>query len=168
MKTKKADFPGDPSGTSFLPMVKNLPSKVGGLGSIPGQGTKMTHAVWCSQLKKKEGSGCLRVSGLGGKLQAPLFPLQTRSPGFSPVFFHESVASVRWRFCSSCRQRPSWEEAAFSWPTGCRLLTGTRYAPNMPLSSAGARKMSQLHWPRTSESWVFPVNLEGTAWAFAM
>ena len=65
-------------------------------------------------------------------------------------------------------QTASWEEAAFSWPTGCWLLTGTRYGPNMPLSSAGARKMSQLHWPWTSESWVFPVNLEGTAWAFAM
>ena len=40
-------------------------STTGGLGSIPGQGTKILHATWCNQKikKKAEGSG-LYVSGL--------------------------------------------------------------------------------------------------------
>ena len=37
------DFPGGP-------VVKTLPSKAGGVGSIPGQGTKIPHA---SQPKKQ-------------------------------------------------------------------------------------------------------------------
>ena len=37
-----SDFPGGP-------VVKILPSNVGGTGSIPGQGTKIPHAARCSQ-----------------------------------------------------------------------------------------------------------------------
>ena len=33
------DFPGGP-------VVKTLPSTTGGAGSIPGQGTKIPHALW--------------------------------------------------------------------------------------------------------------------------
>lgn len=40
------DFPGDP-------MVKILPSNVGDVGSIPGPRTKIPHALWHSQKKKK-------------------------------------------------------------------------------------------------------------------
>ena len=35
------------------PVVKNLPSKVGDVGLIPGQETKIPHPPWCGQLKKK-------------------------------------------------------------------------------------------------------------------
>ena len=31
-----------------------LASTAGGMGSIPGQGTKILHAVWCSQNKTKQ------------------------------------------------------------------------------------------------------------------
>ena len=41
------DFPGDP-------MVKILPSNVGDVGSIPGPRTKIPHALWHSQKKKKK------------------------------------------------------------------------------------------------------------------
>ena len=37
-KTKTGDFPGGP-------VVKNPPSNAGDTGSIPGQGTKIPHAV---------------------------------------------------------------------------------------------------------------------------
>ena len=36
--TRSQDFPGSP-------VVKNPPSNVGDVGSIPGQGTKITHAA---------------------------------------------------------------------------------------------------------------------------
>ena len=36
------DFPGGP-------VVKTLPSNAGGVGAIPGQGTKIPHAVECSK-----------------------------------------------------------------------------------------------------------------------
>ena len=42
-KTTKKDFPDGPG-------VKTLPSNAGGVGLIPGQGTKITHA----KKKKKE------------------------------------------------------------------------------------------------------------------
>ena len=36
-------------------MVKTLPSNAGGVGSIPGRGTKIPHAAGCGQkLKKKK------------------------------------------------------------------------------------------------------------------
>ena len=38
LKIKKRDFPGGP-------VVKNLPSNVGDAGSIPGRGTKISHAT---------------------------------------------------------------------------------------------------------------------------
>ena len=45
---KAQDFPGSP-------MVKTLPSTPGGMGSIPGQGTKVPSAMGCGQkLKKKK------------------------------------------------------------------------------------------------------------------
>ena len=37
-KAKLGDFPGSP-------VVKNLPSNAGDVGSIPGQGTKIPHAA---------------------------------------------------------------------------------------------------------------------------
>ena len=40
------DFPGSP-------VVKTLPSNAGGVGSIPGQGTKIPHAMGCGQKLKK-------------------------------------------------------------------------------------------------------------------
>ena len=33
------------------PVVKTLPSTAGDVGLIPGQGTKSSHATWCSQEK---------------------------------------------------------------------------------------------------------------------
>ena len=33
------------------PVVKTLPSTAGDVGLIPGQGTKSSHAMWCSQEK---------------------------------------------------------------------------------------------------------------------
>ena len=47
--TKNAswDFPGDP-------VVKLCASNAGGVDLTPGQGTKIPHAVQCSQKKKKE------------------------------------------------------------------------------------------------------------------
>ena len=41
LKKKKKDFPGSP-------VVKNLPSSAGDVGSIPGQGTKIPQAVGSS------------------------------------------------------------------------------------------------------------------------
>ena len=38
LKLNKGDFPGGS-------VVKNLPSTAGGVGSIPGQGTKIPHAA---------------------------------------------------------------------------------------------------------------------------
>ena len=38
IKSNMQDFPGGP-------VVKNCPSSAGDVGSIPGQGTKMPHAV---------------------------------------------------------------------------------------------------------------------------
>ena len=40
------DFPGSA-------MVKTLPSKAGGAGLIPGQGTKIPHASWLKNPKHK-------------------------------------------------------------------------------------------------------------------
>ena len=45
-------------------MVKTLPSNVGGVGSIPDQGTKIPHAVWHSQkikirIKQNTATGCV-------------------------------------------------------------------------------------------------------------
>ena len=39
---------------SGRPVVKNLPSKAGDAGSIPGSGTKIPHAVRPEKKKKKE------------------------------------------------------------------------------------------------------------------
>ena len=41
---KDWDFPGGP-------VVKTLPSNSADMGLIPGQGTKIPHATWCSQRK---------------------------------------------------------------------------------------------------------------------
>ena len=41
-KRRKRDFPGGP-------VVKNLPSNAEDAGSIPGRGTKISHAAWHSQ-----------------------------------------------------------------------------------------------------------------------
>ena len=30
-------------------MIENLPSNAGVVGLLPGQGTKIRHAIWCSQ-----------------------------------------------------------------------------------------------------------------------
>ena len=46
-KVKKGDFPG---GT----VIRNSPSNAGDMGSIPGQGTKIPHATWCSQRQNKQ------------------------------------------------------------------------------------------------------------------
>ena len=35
-------------------MVKSLSSNAGSTGSIPGQRTKILHAAWCGQKKKKK------------------------------------------------------------------------------------------------------------------
>ena len=52
------DFPG--SG----PVVKTV-SNAGGVGSIPGQGTKIPSAMWwCGQKKKKRGTSKTDVYGL--------------------------------------------------------------------------------------------------------
>ena len=40
------DFPGGP-------MVKTLPSNAGDMGLIPDWGTKILHATWCGQKKKR-------------------------------------------------------------------------------------------------------------------
>jgi len=40
------DFPGGP-------MVKTLPSNAYGVGSIPGQGTRILHALWLQKQKTK-------------------------------------------------------------------------------------------------------------------
>ena len=45
IKKESRDFPGGP-------VVKNLPSNAGDTSLIPGQGTKIPHAVWHSQKKK--------------------------------------------------------------------------------------------------------------------
>ena len=48
LKKMDWDFPGGP-------VVKTLPSNAGGMGPIPGWGTKIPHAVGCGQkLKKKK------------------------------------------------------------------------------------------------------------------
>ena len=39
IKTVERDFPGGP-------VVKTLSSNTGGIGLIPGQGAKITHASW--------------------------------------------------------------------------------------------------------------------------
>ena len=41
------DFPGGP-------VVKTRTSTAGGMGSIPGLGIKIPHAVWCSQKLKNK------------------------------------------------------------------------------------------------------------------
>ena len=41
------DFPGGPG-------VKILPSNAGGVGSIPGQGAKIPHALWPKNQNKKK------------------------------------------------------------------------------------------------------------------
>ena len=45
-KSIKGDTPGGP-------VVKNLPSNAGDSGSIPGQGTRISHAGWCSTQKNE-------------------------------------------------------------------------------------------------------------------
>ena len=45
LKSSPWNFPGGPG-------VKNPPSNAGDTGSIPGQGTKIPHAVWHSQKRK--------------------------------------------------------------------------------------------------------------------
>ena len=45
-KNKHRDFPSGP-------VFKTLPSNAGGMGSIPGQGTKIPHAVGCGKTLKK-------------------------------------------------------------------------------------------------------------------
>ena len=42
---KCGDSPGGP-------LVKNPLSNAGGVGSIPGRGTKIPHATWCGQKLK--------------------------------------------------------------------------------------------------------------------
>ena len=39
-------------GLSVGPVVKTPPSNAGGMGSIPGQGTKIPHALRCGQKSK--------------------------------------------------------------------------------------------------------------------
>ena len=46
-KISERDFPGGP-------VVKAPPSNVGGTGLIPGQGTKVPHAMGCSQKLKRK------------------------------------------------------------------------------------------------------------------
>ena len=46
-KSTKLDFPGGP-------VVKTLRFHCRGAGSIPGRGTKILHAVWHGQKKKKK------------------------------------------------------------------------------------------------------------------
>ena len=48
------DFPSGP-------VVKTLPSNAGGVGSIPGWGTKIPHAVGCGQKLKKKKKELLKV-----------------------------------------------------------------------------------------------------------
>ena len=57
LKTKAWDFPGSP-------VVKTLPSTAGGVGSIPGQGTKVLPAAGCGQKLKKKKEGKKRKKGL--------------------------------------------------------------------------------------------------------
>ena len=45
------------TGFSHGPVVKTLPSTAGDVGLIPGQGNKISHAMWCGQGKKKSISG---------------------------------------------------------------------------------------------------------------
>ena len=45
-KNIAGDFP-------YSPVVRNLPSNAGDMGSIPGQETKIPHATECGQLKRK-------------------------------------------------------------------------------------------------------------------
>ena len=55
-KHSSRNFPGSPEA------VKTLPPNAGAMGSIPGQGTKVPHAKWCSQnllLKIKKKSAVL-------------------------------------------------------------------------------------------------------------
>lgn len=93
-------------------------------------------------LKHRKGVSCLLVlvAGWGVKMGQLSSHGKHRTPGFSQVFFYDSVASVHWCFCLSCTQSLSQEEVVFSWPTGCWLLTGTPCAPNTPLSSTQGQK----------------------------
>ena len=45
------DFPGGP-------VIKTLPSNAGGVGSIPGQGAKISHASWPKKQNMKQKKYC--------------------------------------------------------------------------------------------------------------
>ena len=47
LKINCRDFSGGP-------VIKTRTSPIGGIGSIPGQGTKILHVMWCGQKKKKK------------------------------------------------------------------------------------------------------------------
>ena len=51
-KIKTRDFPGG---------QRLCAPTAGGVGSIPGQGTRIPHAVWCSQKGKKKGKNKLKL-----------------------------------------------------------------------------------------------------------
>ena len=56
-------------------------SKAGAVGSIPGQGTEISHATWCNQIKKKKKSLLALCTennrGMGLRLTALGRPLRT-------------------------------------------------------------------------------------------
>ena len=69
---------------SSSPVVKTSPSNAGGVGSIPGWGTKIPNAVWMQPSKKKS-----LLKGLGLLLPSALLLSQqiaeTRSPLLPPL-----------------------------------------------------------------------------------
>ena len=53
--SKCRNFLGDP-------VVKTLPSNAGGVGSIPGWGAKIPHALWLKKPEHKQWKSCNKFS----------------------------------------------------------------------------------------------------------
>ena len=68
-KKKERDFIG-------CPVVKTLYFQCGGMGSIPGQGTKTQYAMWCCQKRKEILTQAYNVNGPCGHMLCEI--IQTR------------------------------------------------------------------------------------------
>ena len=68
-------------------VVKNLPCKAGDMGSIPGWGTKVPHAMWCREVGGRE--GCT-----GFVSHSQFFP-ETREGSLTQVVSGKASQSVK-------------------------------------------------------------------------
>ena len=92
LRIRNRDFPGGP-------VVKTLPSNAGGVGSIPGWGTKIPHAVGCSQkLKKKKKRIRNQIGTSTGKKMGPFTTSNIHttldSSYFPPIISLTCIASL--------------------------------------------------------------------------